>query len=443
MTNTKLKILFLANRPASGTQASTVTEYLDALHKYSGNDVFEISMMHYFPGRIDLNRFDVVLLHYSLSIGPMINHYLGQDLIAKLKKFRGLKASFLQDEYREIKTYWKHINELGLDLLFSCVPAPEVPKVYPSTEVPHLQIVNVLTGYVSEELINYPTLPIKQRKIDVGYRTRKAPYRLGELGYEKWRIAEDFKKNSRGTGLVIDLSISERDRLYGGKWVDFIASCRSVIGVESGASIIDYDGNLERTIDTYMSDNPDATFEEVSQKFLFDVEGSLRLHQISPRCFEAAALRTPMVLFEGKYSGILLPHRHYIPLKKDFSNFDYVVSRLKDHSYLQELADRTFKEVAMNPDLSYRRFILDVDKKLQQEFAIRVNHHVNKPYSLIAFKRALFLSPLYFWQRKMALILQAFFLGIPKIRKGLFGLWDLLPLRIQKFIRPYVLIISR
>ena len=102
MTNTKLKILFLANRPASGTQASTVTEYLDALHKYSGNDVFEISMMHYFPGRIDLNRFDVVLLHYSLSIGPMINHYLGQDLIAKLKKFRGLKASFLQDEYREI-----------------------------------------------------------------------------------------------------------------------------------------------------------------------------------------------------------------------------------------------------------------------------------------------------------------------------------------------------
>ena len=267
MTNTKLKILFLTNRPASGTQASTVTEYLDALLKYSENDVFEISMMHYFPRRIDLNRFDVVLLHYSLSIGPMINHYLGQVLITRLKNFRGLKASFLQDEYREIKTYWKHINELGLDLLFSCVPAPEVPKVYPSTEVPHLQIVNVLTGYVSEELINYQTLPIKQRKIDVGYRTRKMPYRLGELGYEKWRIADDFKKYGHGTGLVIDLSNSEKDRLYGGKWFEFIASCRSVIGVESGASIIDYDGSLERTVDKYVSDNPDATFDEVSQKY--------------------------------------------------------------------------------------------------------------------------------------------------------------------------------
>jgi hypothetical protein len=59
----------------------------------------------------------------------------------------------LQDEYREIKTYWKRINELGINILFSCVPSGEVSKVYPKIEAPNLQVVNVLTGYVPEALL--------------------------------------------------------------------------------------------------------------------------------------------------------------------------------------------------------------------------------------------------------------------------------------------------
>lgn len=443
MTKKKFKILFLANRPSYGTEAATVTEYLDSLHKYSINDVLEISMLHYFPKRIELDRFDVVLLHYSLSLGPMINHYLGADLISRLKKFKGLKAAFLQDEYREIKTYWKHINELGIDLLFSCVPVSEIPKVYPASEVPRLRVVNVLTGYVPEELIHFPALPVSQRKVDVGYRTRKPPFWLGELGYEKWRIAEDFKKHAQGTNLVVDLSTSEGDRLYGKKWTEFLASCRSVIGVESGASIIDYDGKLEKVVNKYVADNPETTFEEVSKKLLAGYEGSLRLHQISPRCFEAAALRTPMILFEGEYSGILLPERHYVPLKKDFSNFDYVVSRLKEHSYLQKLADRTFEEIAMNPALSYKAFVSYIDKTLGEEFTARNKVHTGKFYSPEEYTRLLFLSPSYYWQRKTALKLQRFFLGVPELRKVLFKLWGVMPLKIKNIFRPFIRIVSR
>ena len=39
---------------------------------------------------------------------------------------------------------------------------------------------------------------------------------------------------------------------------------------------------------------------------------------MSPRVFEAAAVRSCQILFEGRYSGILEPMVHYIPLKKDF-----------------------------------------------------------------------------------------------------------------------------
>ena len=185
-----MNILFLCNRPSENSQASTVTDYLNALKKYSVHKVYEIPMLHHFPSKIDLEKFDIVITHYSLSLGPQIEHYLGKNLIEKLKKYNGLKISFLQDEYRDVRTYWKNLNELGIDILFSCVPTHEISNVYPPREVPNLKVVNVLTGYIPESLTSFKQYPIKNRPIDVGYRTRKTPFWLGRLGYEKVFIAD-------------------------------------------------------------------------------------------------------------------------------------------------------------------------------------------------------------------------------------------------------------
>lgn len=440
-----MKILFLTNRPTANTQAATVTEYLDALHKYSEHNIYEISMLHHFPGRIDLNRFDVVISHYSLSIGPLLYHYFCKDLVEQLKNFKGLKAAFLQDEYREIKTYWKHINELGINVLFSCVPEGEISKVYPPEKVPNLRVVNVLTGYVPEALLKVEVAPIAKRPIDVGYRTRKMWYWLGALAYEKWFISEEFKRRAKegALGLNLDLSTREYERLYGDAWTNFVASCRTVIGVESGASIIDFDGLLERRVDQYVSEHPQASFEEVSELYLKDYEGSLRLHQISPRCFEAAALRTPMVLFEGEYSKVLEPGRHFIVLKKDFSNFEEVIAKIKDHNYLQEMADRTYQEVALNPRWSYREFIRVIDRVIDEEVdrlgVVRSKH----PYTAQEFKWALRISLDYILRRRIALAMQSILLRFPLARKAIFGLWHALPYPLQKLARPFARIISR
>ncbi len=438
-----MNILFLSNRPTANTQAATVTEYLDALVKYSRHTVHEISMLHHFPARIDLDRFDVVITHYSLSIGPLLRHYLGDDLVARLKRFKGLKAAFLQDEYREIQTYWKHINELGLDLLFSCVPDDEIPKVYPKEMVPRLRVVNVLTGYVPDQLLNQSVLPIASRPIDVGYRTRRMPFWLGRLGHEKWLISQEFQRRGAESGLKLDLSTKEGERLYGDAWTNFVASCRAVIGVESGASIIDFDGQLEHRVDEYVANHPGVSFEEVSELFLKPFEGSLRLHQISPRCFEAAALRTPMVLFEGQYSGVLLPDRHFIVLKKDFSNFDDVIAKLKDHRFLQDLADRTYSEVALDPRWSYRAFIEKVDDAIECEVVDRSTVRVLNPYTRDQFDRAVYLSFNYFIRRKFALLMQSLFLGFPLARKSLFWLWETLPRPLKRIARPLARAVSR
>ena len=438
-----MEILFLTNRPTENTQAATVTEYLDALHKFSAHNVHEISMLHHFPSKIDLDRFDVVVTHYSLSLGPLLYHYLGRDLVKKLRDFRGLKAAFLQDEYREIQTYWQHINELGIDVLFSCVPENEISKVYPVEKVPHLRVVNVLTGYVPEQLLNQSVLPVSQRLIDVGYRTRRMPFWLGRLGHEKWFIAQEFERRASSINLNLDLSTREGERLYGDAWTNFVASCRAVIGVESGASIIDFDGKLETQVDEYVAANPKATFEEVSEKILSPYEGSLKLHQISPRCFEAAALRTPMVLFEGEYSRVLEPGRHFIVLKKDFSNFGEVVSRLKDHAFLQAMADRTYEEVAMDPRWSYRSFVQRVDIALQDALNDRGTVRASRSYTKAEFEHAVKQSFNYSLRRRLALFMQSLLLGVPLARKSLFFVWEFLPRPLKRWARPLARIVSR
>jgi hypothetical protein len=84
---------------------------------------------------------------------------------------------------------------------------------------------------------------------------------------------------------------------------------------------------------------------------------------------EAIALRTALVLFPGEYAGILQPWQHYIPLERDFSNAAEVVGALKNDALLQQMVDRTYREIAVSGELSYRtfasRFDVAVDLTLQ------------------------------------------------------------------------------
>jgi O-antigen/teichoic acid export membrane protein len=446
VTDKKIKkknVLFLCNRPSNNSQASTVTEYLDALKKYSNYNVFEISMLHQFPSRINLEKFDVIVTHYSLSLGPLLKYYYGKKLIEKIKKFEGLKVSFLQDEYRQVETYWQNINELGIDVLFSTVPEKEIQKVYPSNMVPNLKVVNVLTGYVPESLLGINSSLVKNRSIDVGYRSRKTPFWLGKLGFEKFFISEEFKRRSKNYNIKTNFSTKEGDRLYGQKWIDFVSSCKSLIGVESGASIVDFDGSLEMNVNSYVEKNPHATFDEVFNKFLKPYEGNVNFHQISPRCFEAIVLRTPLILFEGKYSGILKKNKHFIPLKKDFSNFHDVMKKLKNYNQLQKMANIAYDEIALNPKYSYRQFIFNIEKIINLEFKKRGKKMCNKGYTIFEFNKDINLSIVFIVRRKLTIFLQRIFLGNPTLRSFVFKIWETLPVWVQELIRPLARMISR
>jgi hypothetical protein len=388
-----LEILFICNKPEVSQDANTIVDHIEAFEQYSHHRIHLLSMFGKIPQALDLNRFDVLIIHYSSSL--LYDHFIAQQSKQRIAAFSGLKVVFVQDEYRQINKMNAELRALNIDVLFTCFPETEFKAIYGSLNT--ASIYNNLTGYVPERFTTVKgQIPIKDRPLHVGYRGRKLPYWLGALAHEKSQIVDKWLQHPATKSLQVDLSYHEKDRLYGHAWVDYLSSCKATLGVESGASVMDFTGDLEKTIDAHQSVYPQDSFLCVQEKYLLNAEGQHKLNQISPRCFESIALKTVLVLYEGEYSGILIPDKHYISLKKDFSNIEVVVNKLLDDDFLQQMADRAFVDIAMNPKYGYRSFIQRVDEIIDREYLVRNKHREQEAYLTHEYLKAS--RPLFQWK---------------------------------------------
>lgn len=353
----------------SRSHAGTLREHLWAFKRYSKHRVSLFNTLGVTDARhLDLDAFDVVALHYSLVITA--DGYLSPALRERVRSFKGLKVQFLQDEYRWVDDIAAMMRHLELDVLFSIVPPGELDKVY-GGRIPGIEVVPTLAGYVPEALVGQAKPPLARRPVDVGYRGRVLPYWNGTLSQEKVQIAQGVLARIGSTGLEYDIAWGENDRLYGRRWIRFLSSCRTTLGTESGTSITDFDGSIERSVREYMEEHPGATFEEVSEAVLAPHEGNVMMNVVSPRVFEAAALRTAMVLFPGHYGGTVEPEQHYIPLAKDFSNFDEVVDAIRDVPALEQMVERTYEDVIGSGRYSLATFVHAFDEVVERRASVR------------------------------------------------------------------------
>ena len=437
----RLDILLLCNRPTRNSQAPMVFDHLDAFHEYSRHNIFELSTIHSIPSRIDLAKFDVIVIHYTLGIG--IEHYINYKTTEKIGKTEALKVVFIQDEYRNIHRKLDCLAEIGADIVFTCIPEDEMRKIYLKEKLPDLTLINNLSGYVNQHKIDFGIPDLRVRPIDVGYRTRKPPYWLGKLGVEKWKIADDFRELAKGYDLRLDFSYDESDRIYGQSWLRFLSSCKAVLGVESGSDVVDFSGDIENNVQEYLQRNPMAEFQVIYEKFLKNKVGKINIKQISPRVFEAAEMRTLMILFEGYYSGIISPWKHYVPLKKDFSNFEEVMAILKDNTKANQIVETAYTDLIASGEYGYDKFIQKFDSALCSEFTNRNYEKVSNPYTQAEYKCALNTSFEYLFRHIISSFLQRLLLGIPNVRKFIFRIWFSLPENWQKVLRPYLRIINK
>jgi hypothetical protein len=429
-----LDILLLCNKPKLGIDANTIVDHIEAIEHYSTHRIWLCSNIGELPKTLDLEQFDVIIVHYSLSI--LKDYYLSISAKKKLQNYTGLKVIFVQDEYRQIDNMVNQLAFLKVDVLFTCFPQDEMNKIYPNDKLPGTTKYTNLTGYIPERLTQIKNQPLcKDRPIHVGYRGRKLPFWYGELAYEKWNIVESWFKHVDAADLKVDLSYNQNDRIYGEYWIRFLSSCKTTLGVESGASVMDFTGMLEKEIDLHQLKYPNDSFLEVQQKYLVSHEGKYKLNQISPRCFEAIALKTVLVLYEGEYSGILIPGRHYIMLKKDFSNIDKVLTYLRDDAYLQNMANVAFEEIALNSQYSYLSFVQYIDEIIINEFISRSKIKRLNLYEKEQFKwvvNQLTLKGLFF--KKAMYIYQRLPLRMRLVVKGIFRPKSVVPSCMLKLI---------
>ena len=215
-----------------------------------------------------------------------------------------------------------------------------------------------MTGYINPKNLKPENkiIATKDRKIDIGYRARDNPFWLGKFSLIKSEIANIFLENKR-KNLNLDISIKPEDIIFGTKWFDFIENCKFMIGVESGASLHDPKGKIKAKVESYVNDNPNASFKKVSELFFEDRDGNLNCKAISPRIFEAICLKTCLILTEGSYNGILKPNYHYIPLKSDFSNIEEIFDLLEDKSNIQEIINNAYSDIVLSKKYNYNSYV--------------------------------------------------------------------------------------
>jgi hypothetical protein len=193
------------------------------------------------------------------------------------------------------------------------------------------------------------------------YRATSLPYWFGSQGQLKANMGSVVA--GRALGLVCDVSTRPEDTIVGDKWIDFMASGKTVLGCESGSSVLDSHGQIREQIRTLLRSNPDLTFEEVSQHMPPGWD-DYQFFAISPRHFEAVLTKTCQVLVEGYYDGVLEADKHYIAIKRDFSNLDEVLVKIRDTALLQAIADQAYNDIYLSGKHTYQQFARQIEQAI-------------------------------------------------------------------------------
>lgn len=355
----------------SSTFVQTTLDYLLALKRHLNADV---EFVHVTQGALmdfDFSSYDVVFHNYCSRL--CFPGHVSDNYLEAMRRFRGLKILAVQDEYDETDTLKAAITNLEFHIVLTCVPPDGLEYVYPKRDFPGVRFERVLTGYVSEGFAAEHAAgpPLSQRHVVVGYRGRDIGGRYGRLGYEKYIIGVRMAEICAARGVPHDIAVDEHSRIYGPAWFDFVGGCRAMLGSESGSNVFDFDGSIARRYRELAEAQGGQVSYEAFAPFVAAHENAIDMGQISPRVFECAVMRTPMVLFRGRYSDAIAPDEHYIALEKDFSNVDAVLDRLQDLDALERMTARAHAHLVASGTFGYAAFVARLRAIIDEELARR------------------------------------------------------------------------
>jgi hypothetical protein len=341
---------------------ATIRDHLYSFSRYTKHRVFYLNIaVCGIPDYFRRLSFDLIILH-TTAIGRWFPQAMWQVLgpVCELRSFHAPVIAMPQDEFLNSDQLIELAREFDLRHIFSVAPESEWPKLYGRIDGARTRIHQVLTGYLDAATvrrIGEMAAASGERTIDIGYRAYEAPPWLGRVGYRKRQLAVEFARESARYGLVSDISTQPSDTILGDDWYRFLLRCKYTIGVEGGSSINDHDGSIKQCTAEYLARHPDATFEEVEAACFPGKDGNLRLTCLSPRHLEACATRTCQLLIEGDYNGILHAGKHYIEVRKDFSNLAEVLELVREDCLRGQIVANAYRDIVQSNKYTYQQFV--------------------------------------------------------------------------------------
>lgn len=274
-----------------------------------------------------------------------------------------LKIAMPQDEYdhNEILDEW--LYELGAHVIFTVFDERHRATLYPIMSRT-AAFRRCLTGYIDDVSAARrcsPLSPLGEREFDIVYRASRLPYWFGRQGQLKHRIGDVVLKQATCKGLSCNISTRRQDTIPSDRWMAFLASGRAVIGCESGSDVLDHRGEIRSLVEQQLRENSALSYEEITARMPAGWDGH-RFYALSPCHFEAVVAKTCQILVEGDYSGVLRPHEHYVPIKRDLSNLGEALAAIEDASHIERIVERAYKDLYVSGMYSYRQLAAEIDR---------------------------------------------------------------------------------
>ena len=343
----------------------TLEEHLRAFELDPSARIYYINTAFRIPNYIFHISFDLVILHSTLiaqyrwrGIGPKNTKIFKKSI----HKINAVKIAFPQDEFFNTEPIEKLFDLCDIDHIFSVSNPSEWSKIYPKLTTP---IHQVLTGYLNPETVRKWRIPRKKTR-KIGYRAWSGEFWAGKHALLKGEIGKKVKEYALQKGVPVDISVDEGDLFLGESWLDFLSSCQYTLGVEGGSSILDSNGSIKAKVEQYTCKHPNATYAEVERNCFHRAENSLNLKALSPRHLEACMTKTCQILIEGDYNNVLKPGKHFIALKKDYSNIEEVFSLLQSDFQREKIVRNAYRDIVESEKYTYDSFVkhvLDVSMK--------------------------------------------------------------------------------
>ena len=371
-TNPKqILVLWWNHTPASQTRL-TIFHHLHALDESPvPHRIIYYNAFIPLPEWFKEIKFDAIIFHYSYVAVRFAPDYWStwKQKMDWIADWDCLKIAIPQDEYDQSQVLDEWLDEWGVSVVFSCFEGKNVDIIYPIMSQ-KATFYYCFTGYIHQETgkeLTKKIKPLAERDYDIIYRARNLPFQFGHHGQLKHKIADVVSECADKIALNYNISTKEKDTIFGKNWINFMASGKATIGIESGVSSLDRRGEIKRQLNDLIAQNPNITFEEITQLMPKGWD-SYEFFAISPRHFEAVMTKTCQILIEGNYSGVLKANQHYIPLNRDFSNLEEALLKLKDDDYVQSIIDQAYEDIYLSKNFTYERFAQAIETAIDLEF---------------------------------------------------------------------------